>query len=341
MISDNLEFFNVGELGNALPFPGKTLERIPKRVRNLINQRARFIGAISTGAEIRFVSDAPDICLYLGAIKPTDAFGQSELRIMLGNFEYKRVTLELDRVSTICLTRPNFDYINENVLRSKGFAPNVWRIVCSSPTTVFCGIETFGHEYRAPLPEEKPGFHCLCYGSSITNSFLDGYPLVMGQRLGIEVSNLGLFGACFIENEISDYLASLHNWDAITLELGINVLDIDPDVFEQRVDYLVAALVKEHPAKPIVLITLFPSISRARLQNKKGSGGKEDKQFCEVLRKIHATYKAAGNNIHLIEGDEILDDYTCLSTDFLHPRAYGHAVMGLNLAEKLNSIFSL
>jgi lysophospholipase L1-like esterase len=339
MIQDNLEFFNVGELENAQAFSGKILARIPQRVRNKLNRRARFVGGISTGAEIRFVCDAPDICLYLAALKPTDDFGKGEVRIMLGNFEYKRIPLDFERVSTICLTRPNFDYMHQNVLRSKGFAPNVWRVVCSSPSIVFCGIETFGHAYRPPLPEEKPGFHCLCYGSSITNSSLDGYPLVMGQRLGIDVSNLGLFGACEIEKEIADYLASLQNWDGITLELGINILGLDPKEFERRVDYLVAALVKEHPAKPIVLMTLFPSNARASLQNEKGSDSQEDKRFCEILRQIHATYKAAGHNIHLIEGDEILDDYTCLSTDFLHPRTYGHAVIGLNLAKKLKPIF--
>ncbi len=338
---DGVEFFNVGELEAIPAFGGRVLARIPKAIRDRLNPRARFVGRNSTGCEVRFVTEAPNVNLYFSAVKHEDMALQGDLKIMRGNFEYKRVVLKLEEITTVCLTPPNWEQVSPEVLRSKGFAPNVWRVVCGSPGIAFAGIDTFGSACRPPLAEEKPGFHCLCYGSSITNSSLDGYPLVMGQRLGIDVSNLGLSGACQIEPEMVDYLAGGRKWDGITLELGINILGMDPAEFEKRVEYLAQTLFTKHPRKPVVLITIFPSNCRAQMQSARGNGGQADRVFNEILRKIHGQYAARGENVHLIEGHELLDDYTCLSTDILHPRTYGHAVMGLNLAEKLRPIFGL
>ena len=62
-----------------------------------------------------------------------------------------------------------------------------------------------------------------------------------------------------------------------------------------------------------------------------------DGEFCGILRELYEHYRNRGD-LHLIEGGDILDSPDLLSADFLHPKLFGHAVMGLNLAEKLKKL---
>lgn len=340
MTENNIEFFNVTELEEIKAFSGVILSRLPANLRHKLNPRARFIGRNSTCAEIRFVSDAPYISLRLATTTNEQVPVIPEVKVMRGTFEHSRHQLHLNTVTTIHLTPPDFSHIQPNVLNTRGFSPEVWRIVCSSPSVIFCGLDTFGHAVRPPHKEEVPAFTCLCYGSSITNSNIDGWPMVMGQKLGINVLNLGLAGACHVEPEMAEHIASIQDWNGLLLEMGINILGMNPDEFARRVDYMLKTVTTAHPAKPIAMITIFPSSCRDYFQLKK-DGGQEDKKFNEILRATFAEYHAKGANIHLIEGSEIVDDPSCLSTDLLHPRCFGHAVMGLNMAQKLSSIFPL
>ncbi len=339
MIFDNLEFFNVGELEEVKTFSGYALARLPRSVRYEMNSRARFIGRNSTAAEIRFVTDAPFITLHLTTIRNEGVPVLPQVKVMCGNFEHSRHPLQENQISTLNLTPPDFSELNAAALRPKGFAPCVWRVVCSSPSLVYCGIDTFGYEVRPPKDCEKPGFCCLCYGSSITNSTMDGWPSIMAQRLGIDVQNLGLAGACQVEPEMADYIASKSDWDGVILELGINILGMPEQEFAERVDYLLAAVTKAHPGKPVIMLTIFPSVNRAALRQNPESGlAPNDMAFNIILRNAYKKYKDAGNNMYLIEGDTILDDTSCWSTDKLHPRIYGNAVMGLNMANALSGI---
>ena len=122
------------------------------------------------------------------------------------------------------------------------------------------------------------------------------------------------------------------------LEVGINLMHITPEDFGKRADYMLRAFLKKHPEKPILLLTVFPSIMRTSLRLEPLKENR-DKLFCGILRKLYAKYSGKGN-LHLVEGDEILDDTACLSADILHPKTFGHAVMGLNLAEKLRPLLA-
>lgn len=149
----------------------------------------------------------------------------------------------------------------------------------------------------------------------------------------MDIINIGLSGACQCESELADWMAARTDWDLAVIELGINMMWIAPEEFRSRADHLLNAFVAKHPEKPVVLVTVFPSSSRFRFR-KNPEGEDRDAAFCNILRELCAVYAKKGN-VHLIEGDEILDDLNGLSADYVHPRLYGHAVMGLNLAAKL------
>ena len=341
MIWENLEFHNVAELADAPGGLGKRLFRYPAPLRHAISSCGKTVSGESTGCEIRFVTDAPDLRVHLSAVK-TEAGGDLMFRVFRGDFEMNGLNLTAiahgpnlaaivpGAVNTLCLAPPGrFADVTPGTLRHGRFAPEVWRIVFArGASAVFCGLESFGAPVRPPLPEEKPKLRYLAYGSSITHSNLDGYPMVAARRLGMDLCNLGLSGACHAEPEMADYLAGRDDWDVLTLEIGINILEMDPAEYEKRVDYLLAAIRRRHPARLIAVITVFPC--HASFQTTPQTSFHA---FNAILRRLAEKYSAA-----LIEGAELLDDPACLSSDLVHPGVFGHAVMGLRLAEKLRAL---
>ena len=338
IIRDNLEF-HAGELREAPGFRGALLARIPAEIANRLYQRGKFIAAESVSTEIRFVTDARVVEITLAAVKPEFGPELLEVRVFFGNFEIPAsFWLKPGTVTTLRLTPQNLAIrkIKPEFLRKGpgiGFAPEVIRITPQRGGLIYCGINTFGAAVRPPRPEEKPAKTCLFYGSSITNSNLEGFPIVAGKALGIDVINLGLSGSCLVEPELADWMADREDWDLAVIELGINAMGLPTEEFRRRADHLLDVFTARHPQKPIALLTIFPSVARS-LYSIEPKEEDKDAAFCEVLRELYARYAKKGN-LHLIEGKDILTDLNGLGADFLHPKTYGHAVMGLNLARLL------
>ncbi len=335
MIYQNLEFHNVAELTDAPGLNGKMLQRYPEAVRHKLNPRGRYVSGESTGCEIRFVTEAPNLRLHLSQIR-TDGAGELAFRVFKGDFEVPALPFTAippgGGVITLSLTAlERFNGIRPDALHNH-FSPDVWRIAFGrGATAVFCGLETFGVPVRPPKPEEKPRLRYLAYGSSITHSHLDGYPFVAARRLGAELCNLGLSGSCAAEGEIADFIAERDDWDILTLEIGINILNITPEEYEKRVEYMLSTIRKRHPGKPAAAITIFPT--HASLLAEANDATRNFHAFNEIFRRLAARYQ-----VTVIEGEEMLDEVTCLSGDVVHPGIFGHAVMGLHLAEKLRPL---
>ena len=341
VVKDHLEF-HAAELRKMPGIDGWLPARLPARIASQINECGRLVATDTVTTEIRFVTDARKIRLTLSALKPEFGQDRLEIRIFFGDFQYQTHWLEPGRVSTLVFSPPPvLGRIREDYLRRGagiGFAPDVCRVLSQRGGLIYCGIETFGHAVRPPKKSEKPAKTCLFYGSSITNSFLDGYPSVACRRLGTDIVNLGLSGACHVEPQLVDWMTALEGWDLAVFELGINMIEagFGADEFRYRVDHLLEAFTARHPAKPLILLTLFPSAFRGKFLNTPPVEDR-DAAFCGILRELHAQYRTRGN-LHLIEGDAILDDPRMLGADFLHPKNFGHAVMGLNLAERLKNL---
>ena len=337
IIKDDLEF-HAAELRKAPGIDGWLPVRIPAEIGNRLNPRARYIATDTATTEIRFVTDAPTVDVSLSAVKPEFGVELLEVRVFYGNFEAPGIWLKPGVVTTFRLTPQNAAIrgIKTEYLRKGpgiGFAPNVIRLVSQRGGMIYCGINTFGSPVRPPEPPEKPAKTCLFYGSSISNSHLDGYPSVACKALGTDIINLGMCGSCRIEPELVDWMAARNDWDLAVFELGINILWMEPEEFRRRVDYLLNIFLSRHPGNPLVLLTLFPSNARFEFVIQP-TGEDKDAAFCSILRELHAKYAEKGN-VHLIEGKDILTDLNGLGADFLHPKLYGHALMGLNLAKKL------
>ncbi len=333
---DKVEYYNVGDREKIPGLGENGLVRVPRGVRNCLNNRARFVAMDSVGCEVRFVTEATNIDIYVSCNKP-EFLERGEVRIFKGNFRCQVVELEPGKVHNIRLTPPpNFASASEEAINEGGFASNVWRVICGRGSAIVLhDIDTHGYEIRPPKPEEKPALDWLAYGSSITNSHLDGYPHFAARKLRVQVQNKGFSGACQIEKELVDYFVDECDWDFATCELGINMRGgFTPDEFGERASYLIDRFTAT--GRPVLIISLFPNHKSADKVAIREEITDCEVAYNEILEELVARKNAA--NLHFMAGSDVLDDFTGLSGDLLHPCPYGHAIMGANLAERLKSI---
>ena len=211
-------------------------------------------------------------------------------------------------------------------------------------SAVYHGIDTFGHGERPPMLREVPKLKWLAYGSSITHgsvaiSHNNSYIEQAARRMGVDVLCNGLSGACLCEKIIADYFASRDDWDFITLEIGVNMRGpFTSEEFEVHARYLIKTIVESKPQKPVIVITIFPNRA-VYFKNKEDVSHIRNREFNEILTKICNDIKM--DNLYLIRGEDILTDFSGLSSDLIHPSDYGHTLMGENLAAKIRNIIKL
>jgi lysophospholipase L1-like esterase len=332
----NVEFYNTGALENVPGLGENGFMRVPESVRNRLNNRARFVAKDSVGCEVRFVTDATNIDINLSCNKP-EFSDKGEIRIFKGNFQYQAHEIEPGKVHNIRLSPPEmFNIASKEAINEGGFSSDVWRIVCNRGATfVLHGIDTHGYGIRPPKPEEKPKLNWLAYGSSITNSSLDGYQHFAARKLRVAVQNKGLSGACQIEKELVDYFVDDCEWDFATCELGVNMRGaFTPEEFEERASYLIDRFTAT--GKPVLIISVFPNRNTATHTAEPDLGTEREAAYNAILPAL--VEKKNASNLYFMPGSEVLDDFTGLSGDLLHPCPYGHAIMGANLAKKLKEI---
>jgi lysophospholipase L1-like esterase len=329
---DGLQFHNCAALEQAVPYPGLHLCRFPGQVRSAISDRGRVASEESTGCEIRFVTPAVNIRVTL-MLSGKDG----EVAVYKGGLFHSVHRLEADIPKSLHLAEPaHLRTFPRERLLSSGFAPEVWRIVFSRSNAIVFDLHSFGHPVRAPRSDETPHLRWIAYGSSITHG-LSSYPLSYidqaARRLGADVWNKGMSGSCYCETEMSDFLAEQKDWDIMTLELGINMRDVfSTEVFASRTGYLLDRLTEAHPEKPIIVITTYPNYATHTAQ----AVGEQERDFNELLRERVAVMNSP--NVYLLEGSAIMEDYSTLSCDLLHPNSFGHMKMGERLAELMKPI---
>ncbi len=325
---NEVAIFNCSEAEIHPSLPGSYLPRFPRPVRQAMSERGRFVSSEAIGVEVRFVTSSNQIRFHVQS-----ASDAGEVLIYRGNFLVSTQTIEPGRVTGFFAETPaTFKLVKSEMLSHGGFSPNVWRIFFSRYDLLFLGLETYGQGVRPPLPEELPAKTWLAYGSSITHSNPNGYPFVAARELGLDVLNKGLSGACHIEKETADHLATL-KFDLATLELGVNMRgSFSPEEFKKRSSYLIKVLRDSHPKAPIALITAFPNFADyypnplPDLTNQLA--------YDDILREFVKT--SLTDQLYLFEGKDILQNLSGLSQDLIHPTPFGHAHMGMNLANLLN-----
>ena len=335
MLFKDLEFHNVEEI---LPSgEGYRLHRFPRQAREQMGEGAstygRYICQLTTGCEIRFVTEGDRVQLSLSSFD-VDGF----IHVFRGDFKYATYRVEAGKVNHFMLTKsPQFEALPAAYKRGR-FSPDVWRILSGHDFGLtFVDIEPFGYRLRPPLPEEKPDKTLLVYGTSITHgacaaAYTLAYSQYLGRLLGCEILNKGMGGSCMNEAAVADYFASL-GFDAVLLENEVNMGTAMAEEYARNGAYLLDRLAVSHPDCPIWAVTAYPNAS---LSGADPSDPCVKKPFVndDALRKMAAGYP----NVHIIEGDTVLTDFTGLQCDLIHLNDYGHIQVAQRLAQLIGPL---
>jgi lysophospholipase L1-like esterase len=327
---DFIEFHNTPAPEPSPAGSGWILPRYPRNAYNTFDSPGFLTAQESTGVELRFVTRARHLRVFVTALTQ-----DSEIAVFKGDYPHLVQKIPHGVTQCVHLTPPDlFDRVRPEALRHR-FHPDVWRVVFDRGTMVFNGIDTFGAPIRKPLADEKPALRWLAYGSSITHSTRNGYPHQTAARLRVDVQNKGQSGSCYIDPAAVEYIAAGADWDFATCELGVNMrATFEPDAFAARARHLVTRCTEAKPGRPLALITHFRN-SAHHLAEPDATTAKQT-AFDQILRDLAAEF--ADRHVHLIEGTDIVDDLSCLSSDLLHPSDAGHARMAENLSRALRPI---
>jgi Lysophospholipase L1 and related esterases len=333
-----MKWSDLVEFHNCSPEPREGgLVRLPRysaSVRHTLNNKARVVALESCGAELRFVTPAHALRITLSA-ENADA----DVLVYRGPFLHSTHRLNKNIPTTLDLAPPErFPEATDAALSSGGWSPDVWRVFFGKAAFLFHHLETFGHPVRPPLAAEKPAVTWLAYGSSITHSNPLGYPYHASRLLHWNVFGKGLSGACQVEKEAADHLAAVAaeiKARVVTAELGVNMrAGFTVEEFSKRAAYFVRAMRAANPATPLALITAFTNSGHFPRAPREDFA--RQRAFDDFLRDLVA--KSGDPHLHLIEGAEILPDFSLLAVDLIHPTPAGHALMGHLLAERLRSL---
>ena len=189
-----------------------------------------------------------------------------------------------------------------------------------------------------PAREQCPAKTLMAYGSSITHGSksIDAshtWVQQIAHNLGMDARNLGMAGACAMEPEMAEYIAAegeKGNWDAATLELGINVLNWPEEKIYARVENMIRQVAGRNAEKPVFVISPFYHCGEDFDENDNA------KNWRRIIKEICA--RLAYKNVTYIDGLEVLSGMQYISADEVHPNIYGVQRIADVLTQKMQEV---
>jgi lysophospholipase L1-like esterase len=346
---------------------GVRFHRSPRDGRDLLCDSAfEYVSATPSGVRIEAETDAPVIelvieltrALYPGTASEGSSFdvvidGRSRASIVV--HEENVVFFDLE-TGAVDVTRGARSTVRIELGGADRFREiEIWFPVVSVLTLIDVRIPD-GATLR-PMGEERPLW--VHHGSSISQASDAGtalrtWPVIVARSAGRSLVNLGLAGQCqldpFMARAIRDHPAS-----AISLELGINVVNLDTmrvRAFRSAVHGFLDTIREGHPTTPMLVVsplwcpahedrpgpTMWGKDGRiyaAERPAELARGALTVAGTRDILHDVVALRRDRGDaNLHVLDGRELLglDDEGDLS-DGLHPTAAGQAKMAQRFAK--------
>lgn len=339
MQRDSIAFHNVAEFREVDGRDGLLLQRVPESVRTELNEGAQNRMCHPAGVELRFVPQGPlDLTL---STRPANGVDAGTVRIFWGPVQGYE-TFEIGpEPTTIEVTPPErLESLRPDAVADLAFDPQVCRVRLPGEHR---GGHVFYHgvegDHRLPRDHEVPDRRYLAYGTSITEGEAPvaehlTYVNQAARRLGADPINLGSCGTAYCDAAMADYIAERDDWDVATLALSVNMVRTFPvSEFRERAAYMVDTIAAARPDDPVVPITIYRN-ARDVCEDVDKDG--ECDRFREALRDVVA--ESPHDNVHLLEGEELLPDIAGLTTDLVHPGDDAMIRMGENLAAELDEL---
>lgn len=316
----NTMLHNVSELMEDEENGGYRLLRLPRSVISRLNPNAQKSALYTCGCEIRFNLHSDKAVILLRRDKKGyDTMPNGFAEVWQGDFQgrYQLSPQVVGQdITTVTIRRMKPEGGGACVSSGGLFDPELYRVfVPYDWGTVIHGIEG---EVSPPGKEQLPEKTLLCYGSSITHGGgaavpSGGFALKLAGRLGMDLMNLGLAGAAWMDEAMADYINSLR-WSMAVLELGINITHWSISEFRERSEGFIKSIAKANPDKPIFCISPFYSYFDCI-----------KKEHMEGMRQA-LRLTVEGLNIpelYYIDGGGCLTYPWGLSSDMLHPSDNG------------------
>lgn len=334
MIWKNAELYNVSELEYSEEKGGWSMLRIPKSTADGMSEQGQRMNHSECGCEIRFRLNSGSAKIRLSAagdaptaIRPVIYYGS-----VPAGWEHciKNVFTEPTEIEI-----PAYD--NMEALRkihsehNLPFAPELVRVILQNRPMLIYDISG---DVEPPRPDDAPKRRYLAYGSSITHGSLsllqvNTWTNRIAENMGSDLINLGFAGSACLEPCVAEYIASRNDFDFATLEMGINILGIDPEDFRSRVRYFVSTIAKAHPDKTFFCIDIFYCSSDL-------FGDGKATLFRKIVREELAAM-AFPNTVH-IDGLKMLTSSKGLSGDLVHPNVRGVEEIAANLTTEMKKV---
>ena len=332
MLYENVELHSIAEARPLSGHGGLRLQRVPESVRLRLEEPAQTRTLMPAGAEIRFVLENERATVTLscseGETLVVGFFGPFVSRELWRRVGDEPVEIELSMPERLADYPKEWD-------TTLAFSPRVCRLA------LFGGhvhIHSVRGAVRPPARQELPPLRMLSYGTSITHgsaasAFHLSYVAQTARRLGTDLANYGVGGACRAEAAWGEYFASLEGWDLATLALSVNMIGagFTLEEFEERVRHLVSAVASSDTDRPVACISIFPYFADWGVVQPAAKAPPE--AFRDCLEDVVGNLDMP--NVHFVPGPEILTDPAGLTTDLIHPSDLGMIEMGQNLALRL------
>ena len=343
LIHSNVQFHNTSELVQVDGLPGLRLQRVPEQVRAKLNEQCQQRMQAPNGCEIRFVSQGKEVEVTLSSIA-----GPTDMIVFWGDFQdVERHTISAEP-TTIKLTLPErIEQLKPGVVTSSAFPPHVWRLTMMGKDkhALLHFHQIKGEGLRPPHDQELPKQTYLAYGTSVTDGFGATamhltYIAQAARRLQADYINLGSAGSAYCEKEFADYMANRRDWTFATLEISLNMIGAEFTVeqYQDRAGYMTNTMAASDAARPVICITPQPYFGDL-CNDVEGPHGKGMVvEYRKALRDV--VKNSPHQNVHLIEGSDLVASAEGYTMDLAHPGDFGHAEIGARLAARIEKLIS-
>lgn len=323
MIFQNIEIHGCTEL-ESLENGAYGTMRVPASVHEKLSDNGKNQNKNNTGIEFRFVINSGDVKLRFRY----DEGIRGEITVYHGDFvaDWPETTKALSGDCEITVIQSDNIAHMRKIAAEYGhrFSPDVVRLVVRGARPQIVSVEG---DISLPTPDMCPKRKYLAYGSSITHGSISLHPYYnyverVAANLGADALNLGFAGSACLESAMADFIANECDFDFATIEMGINILGIEPEDFEARVRYFVGTIAKAHPNSKIFAVDVYYCRSDIIKDGRAEC-------FREIVKRV--TEELNLPNVVYVNGKTVLTSPARLSSGLVHPNPDGVQEMAENL----------
>lgn len=297
--------------------------RMHPEVADKVSDGVRYLNTNTAGGRIRFKTDSDYVALcvkYTNTGKmPHFAFsGSIGFDLYADGVYFGTFMPSVDITDTL----EGIVYIGNNGLREITINFPLY----SSVSAVSVGVDE-NASVLAPTPyiNDKP---IVYYGSSITQGGCASrpgmaYQAIISRKLNVDFINLGFSGSAKAEDAMIDYISGL--------DMSLFVYDYDHNAptlehLKNTHEKMYLSVRKTHPNIPIIMMTRPKKVR-----------SDEENQRIEVVRKTYQNAISRGENVYMLDGDDLTALCGCEGTvDNTHPTDFGFLSMANALIDLFN-----